>query len=239
MSIAIALIGTDGIILATDSRRLTILGGQIRTHNDNYRKLWAIGTNTAIAGVGNIVGYESQLVEGFQKQVEDTWDLTQIVERFTEYVRAEWSKATEYTDRQILLATQSIIEFIIIGYQDAIPKIKRVYWERTEQIIVPRNIEIQCGYYVAGIPMIAEYRLKQLEAVLPSMNIEKLKRLAFTLVHESTYFDSIGGPVQMAFIQKDVGVKMIPKDELICVERDATKISKSDTESLIKQMMDN
>jgi 20S proteasome alpha/beta subunit len=239
MSIAIALIGTDGIILATDSRRLTILGGQISTHNDNYRKLWTIGTNTAIAGVGNIVGYESQLVEGFQKQVKDTWDFTQIVEKFTQYVRAEWSKATEYTNIQILLSTQSIIEFIIIGYQDNIPKIKRVYWERTEQVIVPRNIEVEHGSYVAGIPIIAEYRLKELEAVLPSMNIEKLKRLATGLIRESAYFDSIGGAVQMVSIQKDVGMKIISKDELLCIERDATKISKNNTESLVKKLIGN
>ena len=239
MSIAIALIGKDGIVLATDSRMLTIFGGQIRTHKDGYRKLWAIGTNIAIAGVGNIAGYESELVEGFQKQVEDTWDFAQIVDKFTEYVRAKWSEAIEHIDIQILISTQCIIEFIIVGYQNDIPKIKRVYWERTEQITVPRNIESERGWHVAGIQMLAEYWLNKLETILPTMSIEKLKKLATMLIHESKYFDAVGGNIQMASIQKDMGVKMTPKDELIRLEEDVTKVASRNTDSLIKRLIGN
>jgi len=239
MSIAIALIGKDSIVLATDSRMLTIFGGQIRTHKDGYKKLWAIGTNIAIAGVGNIAGYESELVEGFQKQVEDTWDFAQTVDRFTEYVRAKWSEAIEHIDIQILLNTLYIIEFIIVGYQDNIPKIKRVYWERTEQIPVPRNIESERGWHVAGIQMLAEYWLNKLETILPTMSIEKLKKLAAMLVHESKYFDAIGGNIQMASVQRGIGVKMTPKDELVRLEEDAARFFGRNIDSLIKKLIGN
>jgi 20S proteasome alpha/beta subunit len=237
MSVAIALIGKDGIVLATDSRMTSLdRAGQLRTHDDSYVKLWRISNSAAIAAVGSVAGYENELVEGFQKQVENTWDFAQIVDKFTEYVRTKWSEAIAHTDPQILLSTSTIIEFIIVGYEGNSPRIKRVYWERTEQVIVPRSIEVECGYHVAGIAYIADYWLRKIEGHLPSMSIEQLEAVATMLIHESKYFDAIGGNIQMASIQKDVGAKMMPKDELIQLETRAGRVTNSNTASLVKKL---
>jgi 20S proteasome alpha/beta subunit len=237
MSIAIALIGKDGIVLATDSRMTSETRNQVGIHHDDCTKLWPVFDSTAVAAVGTIGGYESELVESFRTQIQDTLDYAQTVKGFTDYMREEWPQATRHLDAQTLSLYYYIIEFLFVGFQGDIPKIKRIYWDGTQQIIAARNVE--CGYYIAGTSYIADYWLRNIGNYVSAMNIEELKRFVAMLIHESKYFDTVGGNIQMALVQKGIGVKMIPRDELIQLEKDATRVLGRNTDSLIKKLIGN
>lgn len=64
MSIGVVLIGTDGIVLATDSRRV-VQDKESSIEYDDEKKLWIIGSNTGLISVSGDASLSTSLREQF------------------------------------------------------------------------------------------------------------------------------------------------------------------------------
>jgi hypothetical protein len=246
MSIAVGLSGNDGIVLATDSRMMTLTpSGEVITHSDNHKKLWTISNIMAIASVGNIAGWESQIIETFMKHYNG-FDYDQLTEEFTICLRNEWDKASSPLidrikkhrdfEKNMSVLTYNLIEFILIGYQNNVPLIKRVSF--TKGIITLKHIESQ-NSYVTGAWDIARYWMPKIEHILPSMSLLALKRLATFLIYESgTYLDSIGGDIQMVAMQKNMEIKHILKSEIEQLKEYVIKAMGGNVNTLINKLQE-
>ncbi len=222
MSIAIAIIGKDGIVLATDSCLTSQYpfedGGTYPQHQNDFVKLWNVNNALGIAGVSNYAGYESRIVEIFQ-QVCKTQTYNELIEEFRTCMRDDISQSftlnltvKEQRDMALKLLKDQV-DIILAGYNNGIPQLKHISWNLTTAKELPiRNI---CGhYYIAGVPNIAHYWVRKVEKDLPSMNIRQLKRFITFLIIESTYFKTIKEPIQMLTIEREIGVKSIDNGEI-------------------------
>jgi 20S proteasome alpha/beta subunit len=236
MSIAACLSNKQGIVLATDSRiTQQASDGSGRTYDDNATKLWSVKNTIGIAAVGNVAGYEGQLLKSFQEQNKDVQDFGQWVKGFTDYVREEWAKATQPIHPQLLLHHQYYVEFVLVGYQNEMPTIKNIFWDNTRQVIIVRDIDR--GYYVAGVWTIADYWTKKFSKFFPTMTIRDLESVATLLVCESTYYDSVGGDIHILTVQRDKGIEWIPDEEISRLKKTALQSMNKSADFLIKKLI--
>jgi 20S proteasome alpha/beta subunit len=252
LSIAIGLIGKDGIVLATDSRLTAIYSYSqaVITHRDNFTKLWNIADTMGVAGIGNSPLILNQYIQLFQMQIENQglkttrFDYRHLVEYFTECIKDDWTKIIQDASSQLLSIRElrkgiyGSFEFIVAGYIGDIPSMKFITTQKRRPIPVVRNIVRNCYYATKGISFIASYWISKIEELLPSMNIQQLKRLVVFLMCESTYFDTIGGDIQMVSIRKDTGVQTITKDELTQLKNDVMKATDESVELLINKLQE-
>jgi len=241
MSIAICLKGFEGIVLATDSRVISRPAqGLGQTHDDGVTKLWSIGNNFGVAGVGNLNGYEARIVYLFKRQILDgeiqETDFSKLVERFAGCLKVDWDKCTAGVNFHGPIS-QYFIEFVLAGYnEEGQPIILNLDWDYSQQIVTAKPIMRQ--YHIAGIPFIARYWIKELKVgeYLPMAKDQTLKRIAAFLISESALaFDDIGGDIQMLLIKKDAKLQWIDKIEIETILEYIKNAKKSNLTQLLTE----
>lgn len=245
MSIAVALVGRDGIVLATDSRVVSLAPGeQLITYDDNCTKLWNI-KDFGIAVVGNSVGYEGIIIDSFKNNTKNV-DITtydQLVKEFMKFLRVELKETIKQTKEFLRsvplelgkLILQNYYDFVLVGYMGGIPQIKHISFDKGLITLKYPECTLR-NYYMMGAWSIADYWTKKVSKYLPKMDQSELKMFAAFLVCQSTYFSAIGGHIQMITIQKDRGLQITPKLEVIALEKQAIKLTNSNTKSLISSL---
>jgi 20S proteasome alpha/beta subunit len=244
MSISVALIGKDGIVLATDSRVCSITAGfGAQSHDDNCPKLWNIG-NIGISVAGNLGGYEGILIEDFKKHINNSSKLEydKFVDDFVTFVKdkheilmKQWGASLLKSGGGITSLLSFFFDFIIVGYDDKTPTIKHA--ALSQGIFLTKYPECELrNYYTTGIWDIANYWMIRTRNYLPTMGINELKLLASYLVYESRYYNSVGGHIQMLTIQKDIGLKIIPQSEVAILGKQTEKLINKNTKNLISSL---
>jgi 20S proteasome alpha/beta subunit len=218
MSIAIGLIGKDGMVLATDSCLISLIPspeGAVLTRNNNAKKLWCISDVMGVACASRIYGWETTIIERFEK-IKNSLTYGELTRELADCVTEEINNAKLSKSAEI---KGKLMEFLIMGYDNSIPKINLIHWKDDEQI-APLGTISQNSYSI-GFPMIADYWLKKIDPYLPSMGIQELKKLASFLIYESQYFYTVLCPIEMVTIQKNEGIKLILEPELHRLETDS------------------
>lgn len=229
MSIVLALIGQDSIILSADSivGSVASVAGVGRTHRDNPVNLWAIGDNMAMAVVGDIAGYEARIANLVQSKIQNDElpndDMNTLSERFTEFFKADWIKWIDEKQLEHFGRYYNLVEFVLASYKhDGSPIVKHIFWDNTQLVLAPKLIET--SYLITGVPFTAAYWIKRTAARwmkrldlidLHVMSARLLKCLATFLITQSAKrHDEIGGDIQMMVIRKNTPVERVAKIEI-------------------------
>lgn len=119
MSLAVALVGKDTIVLATDSRTTCGLDGEIR-FSDSTTKCWQASKCTGIVCAG-IAGYGEWLVELLKHEIEakkvsiEQLDIIELVDIFSEHANRNFSRYANNSSLGAGVAKQYFTEFMVVG----------------------------------------------------------------------------------------------------------------------------
>jgi 20S proteasome alpha/beta subunit len=216
MSVAMGLIGIDGIVLATDSR-LTMQEGNITYHEDTSQKLWKLTNEIGLMSTGYNSGYRHFLVDycnaitlpelnknidtlksSGKLPIDYKLNYLELVNHFAMAIREHVKPFVESYDA---LRLAGGMDFILAGYDKEEAKIFSIDVYNRATPFVP-NI---CGrYYFSGVKEIGLYWKRKLNLERYNFPITFLKKLAVMIILETIKtHDMIGEPVQLAIIDKD------------------------------------
>jgi 20S proteasome alpha/beta subunit len=199
MSIAVGLIGTDGIVLATDSK--TVEG----KYAGRVRKLWKFNDYIGVMSIGFNTGYRHFLVSLFKERLANyntAKSYDEIANQLASGIRENFGQyATEQTKKVLQLLNQSL-DFILAGYDSQqIPRITAIEY-RGHPMFSPH--ETPYPHYFGGVGEIGRYWVKKIGIEIKQLPCEFLKKLATMIILETIlYSDMCGEPIQMAIIDKE------------------------------------
>lgn len=233
MSIGVAIVGKDGIVLATDSKLTSKnMDGTQPTSKNTSTKLWHFENAIGIAGASNHAGYEVRIAELFDKYHKEK-KYPELVEEFRGILSNDFQKAFVLNPINKIayeyIKNPASIAFIMAGYDIDKPQIKYMLLKTNQTEFPIRTTNL--NYYVIGEPLIADYWLSSFSKSIPKMKIQQLKYLAVFAICESTYFDSVGLPIQMITIKND-GIQVIQQNEINQIVK-TIKMSLSDFNKII------
>lgn len=204
MSIAMAVIGKDGIVLATDSKRADDrrLGYHIG-RKTNVKKLWQIGDSVGLISVGDLGEQMSQAIELFiAKKPYRNSSFEDVSHAFAQWIVKDISS---YLTKDIRDMEAQIV-FIMCGYTTSgNPQIIQIDSGDKEMPFHPKN---KVSPYVIELNGVGEYLLSRLPIEI--MTLEDIKRLcAFIILESSELNEFVGHQIQMAIITKEDGIRMM------------------------------
>lgn len=198
MSISISLIGSDGIVVATDSLRSSLNPRNIQ--QDYAQKLWLWNDAIAIMTVGSNTRYSDWITERFSKtKLGNMSDFEGIVDAFSKYAKEDLLSHTIDKDKEP--EPENIMIFVMAGYGIAgDAKIVQLDSSRPNMLFIPKPIE---SPHVLSYDAIADYWLRKLDYKI--WDTTRLMRLAVFLINESIKLGGgmVGGNIQLAIIKSD------------------------------------
>ena len=246
MSISVSIIGNDGIVLATDSR-VTIRSLPVLTHHDTATKLWDLGGVVGLMTVNDNRGFSEWLVESYKKrqltkenmEKQQLNDFEGIALNFSYFLNQMFTQYVKDTPQQFLKSQGYELGFTIAGYDSSgDPKIQYL---SSYDSFTPNLVD---NYHVAGIPGVGDYWMARLhkhlfgvEAGLKvyKMGLQGLKVLATTIISETAQINEhVGGNIQMATINKDLGFLRIETVEVERINKDVEELT--DERKIVKYL---
>jgi len=219
MSLSITFIGTDGIVMATDSR-LVVQQGEFSRHRDNEQKLWKIEDNYGLTCVDNHSGYANFLREEFisivsamkKKSGAKTINIREMVKMMSLFLKGQFAPYAEMMSDTILKGSGYTMEFVLAGYMGKNPKVFKLSSQATKY---PFSETIIVDWCPSGISSIANYWMEKLRnciyeysdnKVIPREDVETLKKIAVIIIDETSqvFSDYVGGAIQVAIIKPDM-----------------------------------
>ena len=199
MSLLVSLLGTDGLVLATDSRGTFGDPRGVTAQNDQIKKLYLVNKRVGIlvAGAGDL---GSTVVAGFLESPDITsFGITEVTMALHRYAREQFrdwfdlfaTKATASDSRP----ARPDLSFIVAGFElNNEPKIYRM---SSSLDFAP-----MLHNYGFGIDGVAQYALYLVNRLYdPKCVSEDLRCLAAYLIAETASQDGkVGGAIQMATI---------------------------------------
>jgi len=207
MTLNITLEGSDGLILATDSRGTIGDPRGLTAINDIQKKLFKLNkySGITIAGSSELA---ATLIDKLMKQIQDTHSAEDIANLAYTLIRQEyqnWFGARQWVTSGPVMDNRPMVNFILAGYN----KIDETYQPRIYLLNSQLDFAPQLcpsGYMLAGIPQYATYLLHRFYD--RRMTIKILTSLAAYLIAETATQDpKVGGPIRMAQITKEEGFK--------------------------------
>jgi 20S proteasome alpha/beta subunit len=230
MSIAIGLIGTDGIVLATDSRMSVGTETGVHYPDDNSQKLWKLTDNLGLTSVGSQQGYRQFILEMCQRKLKES-NMNNLGEQtittLTDTVRNDFIHQIQGfgTLAKELLMTR--YGMMVAGYDDSDSPIilsMRAYITSHDIPFVP---DVRHYYCIDSADGTAEYimaKTNMVKQIRQGINIHILKKLAVLLIEETKIStDAVGGNTQMATITKDGGFEFVEENDIKKITED-TKV---------------
>lgn len=201
MSIGIALVGADGIILASDSRKRYLDG----SYNDNAQKVFNLTTTVGLIGIGQHAEYQDWLILKFASKHRtdmQTKTFEEIIDSFVRDIKEDYDYITSKVSRYLLSQPVSELTFILAGYNsEGNPCIVGLDSSASDYPFAPAYITNppRC---VAGIESIWWYWINQLEEQklkLEDLSIKSLKLLVTFIINETAKVNKlVGGSPQIA-----------------------------------------
>jgi 20S proteasome alpha/beta subunit len=233
MSISVAIIGTDGIVLAADSR-VTSKSYTVEMsllHNAG-KKLWVkrIGDKFSIgvASVANNAGFQHWLIDYYLnvevKAKEDKLtDFDVFIFGFSSYIKQMVELYAKDMPDKFISRDAFDLGFTVVGYMGKEPQI---HYLQSSHSFSP---DIKHDYYVAGVPSIGDYWMMKLwkhlfddksDSPKPKVNTEILKRLAVMIVSETSKLNnSVGGRISMVVLRGDGTAEIIKQQEMDSIKK--------------------
>lgn len=227
MSIAIGLIGTDGIVLATDSKA-TEKRGESRHSHETAKKLWLLDSYSyGLSSVSNDAQFSEFLIEQINNWLSDKkLQLLDFNERIVAISKALADTYKTYTQSVLypdMSSSQSSMKFMIAGYTNSgKPKLVAFDSSFSDASFVPRYY----AYHPQGKPTIplhlleifSPYLYKKIEGKYTPFKKTKVKmlmKIAVMVIDECSITDDldIGGLIQMAIV-KPTGIEKIDSQKL-------------------------
>jgi 20S proteasome alpha/beta subunit len=199
MSLLVCLLGTDGLVLATDSRGTFGDPRSVTAQNDLIKKLYLANKRVGIlvAGAGDL---GSTVVSGFLALSEKaSLPITELTMALHRYARAQFGQWFQlFTIKPTLSDPRPArpdLNFIVAGFElNDEPKIYRM---SSSLDFAP-----MLHNYGFGLDGVAQYALYLLNRLYdPNSVMEDLECLAAYVITETASQDGkVGGPVQMATV---------------------------------------
>jgi len=220
MSIGIALIGTDGIILATDSRK-TFLDNR---HSDNSQKIFDLSPTVGIISIGGHAGYQDWLIDNYiytqklQPNDKKTKTMEDIINTFAHSAREDYDYITKRTSQFERLHPINRLMFIIAGYNsDGNPSIVNLDSGISAYPFSPDSMTSP-PMCIVGVDLIWDYWVKKLEQAnckIETLNTKSLKLLVTFIIQETARAsDLVGGKPQIIIIKRGKGIQRINNKEI-------------------------
>ena len=221
MSLAITLVGVDGIVMASDSREMAQAGG-IDYHRDDVHKLQNLTERIGVLSVGNYVGFANWLLHFFEtvslyKITYDSKDITELSDIFSQFLLARYEMYSKGVSPSWLALNENLIDFTIAGYtKEGRPQIIRLNNIGHQLPFAPELLDEP--YYFSGKTSVAYHlaRKFELEQPIKTMNTELLKRVATLMIIETAKIDDhVSPPIDMAVIKQGSSVEYVNKDRVV------------------------
>jgi 20S proteasome alpha/beta subunit len=232
MTLIVCLRGTDGMILACDSRGTFGDPRGVTAQNDNMQKVYAVSkyVGVLLAGSGEL---GSMIINEIQREIatKKTEGVTPVMELIRDILIRrfnEWFPG--FLIQPIQGATNPVrpnLVFIVGGYDlngEGKPTIQRTYNLNSMMNFAPFLIDY--GFALEGVPQYALYLLNRLYS--PESNVINLMPLAAYVITETSSQDGkVGGPVKMLKILPDAGCIPLTAEEINTVIKSNNDRSKN------------
>jgi len=239
MSLLIALRGSDGIILSSDSRGTFGDPRGVTAQNDAQQKAHILSPHVGVlvAGAGEI----GSLAVGLAKEfiaTQGTDGVTPVMEALRNTTRGryqEWFPSIPPVQPVAFIQTGQVamrpdLTFIVGGYElDNTPKI----YTLASLLDFPPALH-EYGFAVLGVAQYALYLLNRLYEA--DRAIEELIPLAIYVITETASQDGkVGGPVNAITVKPgDEGCQVVPRDKILEIQKENEKRSKALRDSFYK-----
>ena len=237
MTVALFLPGTDGIVLATDSR--VTATGSTQWHSDTSNKLTVINESTALVSVGSAefaawLSLYFREKELMRKEIKDqASDLLGLVCTFSAFLKREHDFYAYNAYAKDSRTSYFALDFIFVGYQSHRPL---VISTGTSSSCTPQVRNEDLPYHVAGITDVALYWLKKVEAEIKAgLPTDALAKLAGFVIQEAAKSDDrIGGEPNVGIVRDEKPVEILQHQE---VDRLMKKVEDISGEKALVQLL--
>lgn len=228
MSLATAIIGKDGIVLASDSMEVE---GREAYQSYNAPKVERIADSVWMACVSNAPDYTDHLISNFKRHIskvlnrERRFDVSSISDCFGLYANDQYTQFRQHPGKTYPTQPQEMgIEVIFVGYTNDRPPEPRIVVSRFfDQPLIffstpPPFLPGDVPYYAGGVPEIARYWMHKIDRVrnLDTIDSQALRALTIlifveTIKAHSTY---VGAPLDIITIKLGVQAEHINISEI-------------------------
>ncbi len=219
MTLNVCLKGTDGMVLATDSRGTLGDPRQVTAQNDNMQKVYAISryVGVLIAGSGEsgamiIAEIQKQIAQRHTEGVTPVMELVRgiLINKFNEWFAGFLIQPVQGVPAPI----RPDLLFIVAGYEvnaNGTASDPKIYSLNCQLNFAPLLIDY--GYALQGIPQYALYLLNRLYDA--NSTIQNLIPLAAYVITETASQDGkVGGPVRILKILPNEGCISLNPEEI-------------------------
>jgi hypothetical protein len=240
MSISIAIIGIDGIVLATDDRTV-LTGSGIQKHRDGSQKMWILQDRYGGMSVNMNAGSSDWIIENFMDSLERPeryWDTDKLelmkiddyrrlVSYSASYLMA-MCKPFAFDKEQMQSGSSFSFGFTLAGYQSTEPQI---HWLHSSQLFFP---SLRRDYCIGGISSVGEYYIQKLWGYLfenrdnminPLKNKNILKRLAYLIgieTHKNN--NGVSDNITLKVVASN-GIESVNEAEIKDIKKEVNKIT--------------
>jgi 20S proteasome alpha/beta subunit len=228
MTLLVGLRGTDGIVVASDSRGTFGDPRGVTAQNDAQKKLYKASKYACIltAGTGEL---GANLMAEVLKVTQENDGVTEVLNKTRNLVRQSYNDwfpgfAVQQTQDQSI-PVRPDLALLIAGYDIAAGGTSQPE-QKIFQLISGLDFAPMLHNYGFALVGVAQYALYLLNRLYKDNSaVERLRALAAWVITETASQDGkVGGPVQMAVIQP-TGTSELPSNEI------GTIIQKNETKS--------
>ncbi|MGD0355095.1 MAG: hypothetical protein ABSB31_06605 [Dehalococcoidia bacterium] len=254
MSIALALVGTDGILVATDSATMSYKNAILEIANDS-QKLWTLKDNLALMHVTT----DREFTDWIREDIEVVTGLDKLrklgfkgkVQSLSAYLISKYGIYYQYPEsmEQAIAMTgeNDVMEFVIAGYTKYTKsKIAQIVSLRSgigASLFRPRPHH---NWHIAGVIDVANYLFDKVCLGLysnkwngePLQTTKILQNVAAWIIYEmSQRTKTVGFPIQMAVIPKDGDLYHVKKKDILRLQEIVTDKSKRLKELTLNELI--
>jgi 20S proteasome alpha/beta subunit len=209
MTLALALRGADGLVLATDSR---VTGGAQRSADVSQkflqvnRDLGVMTYGLAVPGYRGMTRLVNEANPATQRRLAYFSEISQLAENIFRDEFQKW--ITGLTDEERESVQSQTVGFILGGYDSfETSQFRVLHWTSPAFQREERNDVLAAQWHISGFLTKLLY--------YPEISVAQLKRLAVLCLTETSAAEStVGGPIQLATVTLGEGFKRIYDQEI-------------------------
>lgn len=214
MTLLVALRGSDGIVVASDSRGTFGDPRGVTAQNDAQKKLYRASKYSSILTAGSGELGATIMAEALGLIQEDD-GVSTVLDKTRTLVRAkydDWFPGFVIQPNEDGDPVRPDLALLVAGYDESgdAPE------QKIFQIVSALDFAPMLHNYGFALVGVAQYGLYLLNRLYKdNQNVEQLRALAAYVITETATQDGkVGGPVQMATIKPDEGCRELPQDEI-------------------------
>jgi hypothetical protein len=252
MSITIALIGTDGIVLAADDRMVMKTATMLNYYGDS-QKLWTLKKRYGLMAANNNAGFSNWIINEITAFVENTdksylhkyYDTKfvdniknidtyeEIIYQFARYANEAYRNFFGGFLNDITKMPDDLgLNFSLAGYNSMGQNQPQIHSLRSATLFTP---SLEPGHCILGIPVVGNYYISRLRdslfaeengITIPKQSINVLKKLAVLIIIETAkYSKNVSDIAKMKIVREREKVEDILKPDIEAITKEVSKIT--------------